>query len=419
MADQPNIPLTSNEDDRPRDLMRSQREEKRDEASPASSPGVSPSTPPPMPIFPTSFLGGMMVPPPPADIKSVVADVIAKSLTINGQSPSVSNGQISFTTQPPPSASQIFSAASQGTSSPSAQPASAARSSENEAFNRVQNTNFMDRSYEQSKQEGTHAGGTVGRKHKEKNSDQMSDDRMAGEKHSEHKERQEQVKELKKDPALTAAVANGDTSYFGKSFIPVLLTRADGKRKVLVSIDNSFAGVVEGSVGKEKTRNLPSDDAYYTSDIAELAHPWKIYLRNIKTGESNNWKFGVSNQSDVYDGITWSKSSVTGLLTDPGNSNDSGWRAPQTGFVFLWGTVGTDGTIKSIALKNDQASLADIKRVDSASGKQTQFAHVLGYLSFESSGDGGMWIARQEAFRHVTLMYVVVNGVLCKVPFEM
>jgi hypothetical protein len=146
-----------------------------------------------------------------------------------------------------------------------------------------------------------------------------------------------------------------------------------------------------------------------------LAEPWTIYLKYFASG----WKVGVSNQSDVYDGITWTKCPVTGLLEDPDNENDSGWAAPRTGFLFLWGTVNTDGEVTSIVLKNDQASLADIKRVDSAAGKQTKFAYVIGYLWSEQIGSTVQWYVRQEASRHVTLMYVVVNGVLCKVPFEM
>jgi hypothetical protein len=89
------------------------------------------------------------------------------------------------------------------------------------------------------------------------------------------------------------------------------------------------------------------------------------------------------------------------------------------GFVFLWGTVDKDGVVESIEIKNDQTSLAYIYRTYALAGKQINFAWVIGYLWSEGTGDDIQWYVRQEAWRNVTLLYVVVNGVLCKVPFEM
>lgn len=152
------------------------------------------------------------------------------------------------------------------------------------------------------------------------------------------------------------------------------------------------------------------------SKAKELATPWKIYLKNFQAG----WKFGVEYHSDVYDGVSWTTIPVSGLLTDPADENDAGWKFPKKGFVFLWGTMKADGaTVDKIEVKNDQESLEFIKRVDSEDGKQTQFAYVLGYLWSEGAGGNIQWYVRQEAWRHVTLLYVNVNGVLCKVPFEM
>jgi len=148
----------------------------------------------------------------------------------------------------------------------------------------------------------------------------------------------------------------------------------------------------------------------------ELAHPWKIYLQKI----DGAWKVGVDNHSDVYDGVTWTKLTVTGLLTDPADPADAGWASPAAEYLFLWGTMNVDGiTVDSIEIKNDQDDLADIKRVDSTAGLQTQFAWVIGYLWSTGTGDAIKWHYRQECNRHITMLYVVVNGVLCKVPFEM
>ena len=161
---------------------------------------------------------------------------------------------------------------------------------------------------------------------------------------------------------------------------------------------------------------LASDVGKSPLSAQELSSPWNIYLRNI----GGDWKFGVDGHSDVYDGVTWDKITVTGLLVDPADDADAGWSSPSGGFIFLWGTMGEDGiAVDSIEVKNDQNSLDDIKRVDSSDGKQTHFAHVLGYLWSTGSGADTQWYFRKEAFRHVTLLSVVVNGVLCKIPFEM
>jgi len=150
-------------------------------------------------------------------------------------------------------------------------------------------------------------------------------------------------------------------------------------------------------------------------DGTALPTPWQIRFQQEDNG---TWQFGVDSDSDVYDGVNFTHVPVTGLLTDYTNPADNGWKTPKTGFVFLWGTMKADGvTVDKIEVKNDQTSLDYIKRVDSPSGKQTHFAFVLGYLWQDSTT--GQWWARQEAWRHVTLLYVVVNGLLCKVPFEM
>jgi len=147
----------------------------------------------------------------------------------------------------------------------------------------------------------------------------------------------------------------------------------------------------------------------------ELRHPWTIFFKSI----SGSIKFGVEFHSDVYDGMSWDKITVSGLTEDPSNDSDPGWHSPDEGFVFLWGTVDEDGVVTDIDVLNDQASLDDIVRVTSVDGIQTKFAWVLGYIWNAGTELAPQWLVRQEAFRHVTLMYVVVNGVLCKVPFEM
>jgi len=152
-----------------------------------------------------------------------------------------------------------------------------------------------------------------------------------------------------------------------------------------------------------------------------LDHPWRITMK-MMPGTPPVMKFGVSFRSDVYDGISWEKSTVTGLFTtDSPTDDDAGWHNAATGFVFLWGQLNDSGVITSIEVKNDQTTLSQtaMPRVKSVSSKQTEFIWVIGYLWSMTSGSTTQWYYRQECNRHITLMYVVVNGVLCKVPFEM
>lgn len=146
-----------------------------------------------------------------------------------------------------------------------------------------------------------------------------------------------------------------------------------------------------------------------------LRSPWTIIVRYTRSG----WRAGISGDSDVYDGVSWSKITVSGLLSNVENENDAGWNGVRTGFVYLKGTVDADLNVTRIDVEWGKTSLGDIQRVEASGGKQKSFAFVLGYLWSEGSGDNIQWYVRQEAWRHITLMYVVVNGVLCKVPFEM
>lgn len=165
--------------------------------------------------------------------------------------------------------------------------------------------------------------------------------------------------------------------------------------------------------------------AYLTNKIIHpdskafvLSHPWTIHLSKNETGRT---VFGVEYQSDVYDGVSWDKKTVTGLVEKKDDKKDPGWKIPtRDSYIFLWGEIKEDGSVGKIEVKNDQTDLENIYRVNVENGKQTHFAHTLGYI-WKTSKDqeSDNWLVRQDANRHLTLLYVVVNGVLCKVPFEM
>jgi hypothetical protein len=157
---------------------------------------------------------------------------------------------------------------------------------------------------------------------------------------------------------------------------------------------------------------------YPHSKAMELGHPWKIYLSK---NAANRTVFGVETQSDVYDGFDWDEKPVEGLLTRKDDIEDPYWIIPKEGYIFLWGEIDEDGVIGKIEVKNDQQELANIYRAKvNSEGKQTHFAHTLGYIWKTSDEPGSdTWLVRQDANRHLTMIYVVINGVACKIPFEM
>ena len=100
------------------------------------------------------------------------------------------------------------------------------------------------------------------------------DERTAGESKKEFNQSKAERKELEKNPAVAAAIAGGDTSFFASGFVPVLFTRADGLRKIITYVTEDNSKVVEGAAPGEKEGPLPATNAYYTSQ-AESTHPWK------------------------------------------------------------------------------------------------------------------------------------------------
>lgn len=447
MADSP---LPDNSDTRPPDLLREQADKiaAKDPvaAVPPPSPAM-PSVPPPLPsVLDFTPKGAAAL---QEIARTAVVDTL-KNVTINNVPPVISGNNINFEVTAKSSAAQQF-AVSNGLSSPlppppphvphtppapqapigkdgwfsdrladASQPSSGSREPAM-GGNRISDdgvaiTPPVGHSAEESRELGTHkmAGGA---NHPGTEADPMSGERLKGEMKGQYEARQERVKELKADVGAAAAVANGDTSYFYKGFVPLLVTRGDNKRKILVKLDVSGSGVVEGAVGSEGITTLPPEDAYYMSFPEELGHPWKIYVKNFGT-TTPNWRMGIEAHSDVYDGISYSKKSVAGLLVDSTNQFDPGWRGVTQGFAYLEGTVSSDLSITAINIKYGP-DLGALERVSSSEGKQTKFTYVLGYVWSSGEGTSVKWLVRQEAFRHVTLLPVSVEGVLCKVPFGM
>ena len=152
-----------------------------------------------------------------------------------------------------------------------------------------------------------------------------------------------------------------------------------------------------------------------SSSQNQLRHPWEIFLSPDET------KFGVEYKSDVYDGYNFDKVTVSGLVEKSDDPNDPGWKTPTEGYIFLWGTIDPEsGEITKIEVKNDQNQLENIYRLHfNGEGKQTNFAHVLGYIWNEGATNPPSWQIRQSAWRDITLLFVVINGKAGKGTFEM
>ena len=151
-------------------------------------------------------------------------------------------------------------------------------------------------------------------------------------------------------------------------------------------------------------------------NVLQLDHPFYIHsLTKTVDGVPTTW-FGVDYNSSVRDGVSWTNVTITGLLTTPSpTDDDAGWQDSAVGYIYLEGGMEADGTCSSISVEVGAADMSEKPRIESDSGVQTVWRAIIGYVW----QDGDTWYVRQEASRDFTLMYVVVNGVLCKVPFVM
>lgn len=196
----------------------------------------------------------------------------------------------------------------------------------------------------------------------------------------------------------TAAVANGDSSYFYKGFIPILFTRADGNRKILARLDNTHSVVIEGAVGNERQGTLPEDNGYYLAGGGDTVppHPWKI---DIRTNPDNSVDVKVDLNSRVHKGIgTWDQHTVVGL---------NSWTSFETGYVVVWATI-VDGDIEP-PLNIDWAVTNN--RVEADGQNQPTYAEYrIAYLYYDTSTDPATPKVLQIAHSNLTVIHGCYNG---------
>ena len=237
------------------------------------------------------------------------------------------------------------------------------------------------------------------RKEDEDRFDPMSKRRQEGESRKEHKERKELI--LGFDQQAQEALRNGDTTLLGKGYVPVLFSRADDKRKVLLRLDVTHSAVIEGAQSNERQGTLPSEDAYYLGGGGGDSgfHPFQVRL---ETDDEGAPLYRVELNSNLYTGLAnYNKQNITGLNFPS---------TPSEGFLSLFGVV-SNGVVTSASIQGPEAVPSD--RIDFVSSQQTSFNYLIAYL-FKA---GDSWKVRQLCFQDLTLIDICVNGVPCRYPF--
>ena len=497
MSDVGTIP--DNEDKRPPDIIADRKVVRA-----ATDPGTFVETPrPPLPPLPSIT---------PPNIEDTVRDVatatfrdLAKTITINGQSPEVSGANISFEipTQPaasvqfaslnpppapppvvpvaqPPQAGSITTLQEMEASSaarnapktsrqrneedmdemvarkikadPDYTPSKLASNEEKEAFERAKNptanpSGFSPTALTPQLQQQLVAGVTVGAAgvnflqatgedfdyDKNKPKFGLEKNRLPGETKSEQVEREEEeyrqqkkeyrdkVRALEEDQPgkrsgegdkkytertnearldtmnkeQTAAVNNGDSSYFYKGFIPILFTRKDGQRKILARLDNTHSAVIEGAVGNERQGTLPPENGYYEAGGGggDSCVGLALYTKTV----------GTTTQ-------VWISAGTVGGELPSGFDPEEGKNIANSGSGDVWAEVNISGST------GDIVSVSVTGGASTPPNSSTSFRYTLGYYFYDAGtpqianyGCGSVtaaicrnWFATSSPFYQVT-----------------
>jgi len=151
-------------------------------------------------------------------------------------------------------------------------------------------------------------------------------------------------------------------------------------------------------------------------DLENTFHAFKVYVLELRQPRA---KFGVEYKSTLFKGPnTFQKITITGLLTNRLNFQDSGWAAfpSDEKIVYLKGIV-SNGEVTSVEVEWDWTpdSLASEKRVDITNGRQTAFYLPIARL-FRYGSDPVRFGVEQYVTSNLVLSDVVIDGVVCKYP---
>lgn len=177
-------------------------------------------------------------------------------------------------------------------------------------------------------------------------------------------------------------------------------------------IMNSFPQFRSNLIQSQKTYNASplssaeSAPPLQPSRVDNLPHPWQIRIRTKPDTDPPEYEFLVELNSSVYQSLSsWDKVTVTGL---------NFWTTVQEGYVVLEGEVNENGIVSNLEINGPLEELPErIKISEGPLPIQTNFAIELGYLYQD---ENGKWKVIQTAFQNLTLYYVSLSGVLCKIP---
>ena len=227
-----------------------------------------------------------------------------------------------------------------------------------------------------------------------------SSQRQKGEMRGEYEERQKQIKQVMQDEGAAKALATGDTSYLNSGYVPVLFKRKDGDRKILVQIENSISSVIEGAVGGERTRDLPEDSGYYISG-EETIHPFKVYQRSINRKK----EVQIESSSKIYKDIeSFEGLSISGLNT---------WTEIKAGYVYVKGTI-KNLVPSDLKIEWGESSLPKRIEKEDQGGVNIQTSFVLPIAFIYKNKNE--FLIRQEASTNYTMIQACIDGVPVVVP---
>ena len=205
------------------------------------------------------------------------------------------------------------------------------------------------------------------RKEDEDRFDPMSKRRQEGESRKEHKERKELI--LGFDQQAQEALRNGDTTLLGKGYVPVLFSRADDNRKVLLRLDVTHSTVIEGAQSNERQGTLPSEDAYYLGGGGGGGGCFGFGLE-VRTVED----------SDPPQYEVWANPCTINGDLPPGFDNSEGRIIAGSGSGNVWAEVNvsqTTGDVVSVAVDGGSSTPAN---------SDTAYYYTLGNYSFSGTG---------------------------------
>jgi hypothetical protein len=302
-------PIPDNADPRPVDVITDQKI-KQDNISVGGSqqpPTITPPMPanvgaPPMPYAEVSMpsVSSFAQEAARQAAQDAVKDTI-KNMTINGQSPTISGSSISFdvpvippassafatqnppvaqaqapATPPPPTTAQAPTTPPQ-TTTPPAKPSEPPSNTETSGAKTPDSAEPEEDSSAAAYKRGYERQQAKKAAQAQEEVNPLSRERGGQEMRGEYRERMAEMDALSKDKDVEKAISAGDASYFRSGFVPVLLKRNDGKRKILLQVDNANSSVVYGATRGERTTPIPGEGGYYTSDT-ENGCPFDVIM---------------------------------------------------------------------------------------------------------------------------------------------